>query len=283
MLGNFEYKKVRSVEEGSRCLVDAGGSGAILAGGTDLLVEIRNSIKSPSLLVDCKGIEALSAFEHSPIETNIGASVPLNQLIEHKSFRETFPALTAALLSIGTYQLRSRATVAGNICNASPAADSAPVLLVRGAVVEATGANGVRSIPIQEFFTGVKKTSLQLGEIVTSVRLPAESGLRTAFLKQQRVRGHDLAVANIAGAYTPESNTLRMAIGSCAPTPVLMEPIPVDSNDVGAFSAHVAGLVMKAVSPISDVRASAAYRNAVLPTLARRIVYAVLDGQGGGN
>ncbi|MBU1050780.1 FAD binding domain-containing protein [Candidatus Bipolaricaulota bacterium] len=281
MLGNFEYKRIRSIEEGCRCLADAAGKGAVLAGGTDLLVEIRNGLKSPDILVDCKNVDALKTFRVNASGSRIGAAVALNRLIEYRIFHTTYPALAAAMLSIGTYQLRNRATLVGNICNASPAADSAPVLLVLDAVLEVAGIAGVRTIPISDFFSGVKRTVLKSDEIVTGIRLPDPSELRTAFMKQQRIRGHDLAIVNVAAAYSRSDNTVRLAIGSCAPTPVLLPPIALDVRDRNAFIGHVIDIVRSSVTPISDVRASAAYRNAVLPILVRRILVDLLSEGGG--
>jgi CO/xanthine dehydrogenase FAD-binding subunit len=275
--GDFKYERIRSIDEGCRYLAEAAGEGAVLAGGTDLLVEIRNGLRSPSILVDCKGMDALQTFHVDQSGSTLGASVPLNRLIEHRVFHKAHPALTDALASIGTYQLRNRATLAGNICNASPAADSAPILLVLDAVVEVVGIHGPRAILIRDFFAGVKRTTLQPDEIVTAIRLPARSDLRTAFRKQQRIRGHDLAVVNVAGAYSPDERILRLAIGSCAPTPVLLDPIAVDSKDADAFAGHVMETVRSSVFPISDVRASAGYRNAVLPILVKRILHELLS------
>lgn len=282
MLGNFEYKRIRSIEEGCQILAEAAGDAAVLAGGTDLLVEIRNGLKSPALLVDCKGLDELSAFNVNESGSTIGASVPLNQLIEHRGFRTTYPALADALASIGTYQLRNRATLAGNICNASPAADSAPVLLVLDAIVNMVGVAGPRSISIRDLFAGVKKTTLRPDEIATTIQLPPRSNTRTAFRKQQRIHGHDLAVVNVAGAYVPGDKQLRIAIGSCAPTPVLLDPILVDTEDTDAFARHVVEVVQSTVTPISDVRASAGYRKAVLPVLVKRILHELLPAGGNG-
>ena len=281
MLGNFEYKRIRSIEEGCLCLAEAAGEGAILAGGTDLLVEIRNGLKTPHLLVDCKDVDELKTFHVDSSQSSIGASVPLNRLIEHRGFHTTYPALANALLSIGTYQLRNRATLAGNICNASPAADSAPVLLVLGAMVDVVGVEGARTIPIHDFFIGVKETTLASDEIVTGIRLPNRSDLRTAFKKQQRIRGHDLAVVNLAAGYSQSEKTVRLAIGSCAPTPVLLDPITVDSGNKGVFIDHVIDIVRSSVKPISDIRASADYRNAVLPVLVKRLLGDLLPEGGG--
>jgi len=280
VLGNFEYKRIRSIEEGCLCLAEAAGKGAILAGGTDLLVEIRNGLKSPDILVDCKDVDALKTFQIDSSGSTIGASVPLNRLIENRGFHTTYPALADALLSIGTYQLRNRATLAGNICNASPAADSAPVLLVLGALIDVIGVSGARTIPVSQFFAGVKRTTLKPDEIVTGIRLPDRADLRTGFKKQQRIRGHDLAVVNVALGYSPDDKTVRCAIGSCAPTPILLDPIPVDTDKPETFIDHVIDIVQSSVTPISDVRASADYRNAVLPVLVKRILNDLLSEGG---
>jgi CO/xanthine dehydrogenase FAD-binding subunit len=282
VLGAFDYVRVRTVEEGCLHLADAREEGAVLAGGTDLLVEIRNGLKSPRLLVDCKEIPSLHELEIQGSELRIGASAPLNLLVERPDVRSVAPALSAAVSSIGTYQLRNRATLAGNICNASPAADSAPVLLVLNAQVLVAGPTGTRTIPIRDFFLGVKRTALEPAEIVTAIVVPLCPSLQTTFHKQQRIRGHDLAVVNIAGAYDRELRTLRIAVGSCAPTPVLLEPISVDEETPHALLARVVETVRQGLSPISDVRASARYRQAVLPILVRRALDDLL-GMGGGD
>jgi CO/xanthine dehydrogenase FAD-binding subunit len=279
--GAFDYVRARSVDEACRLLAEGDGA-SILAGGTDLLVEIRNGLRSPKLLVDIKSIDELAQLRIDGPEFTIGASVALNVLAEHRAIRAPLPALADAALSIGTYQLRNRATLAGNLCNASPAADSAPVLLVLDAELAVTGSNGHRTIPVSDLFTGVKRTCLASDEIVTDISIPApRGGTRTAFLKQQRIRGHDLAVINVAGSYAPNANTLKVAVGSCAPTPVLLEPIDARGNSFESLVDHVIKLAERATSPISDVRASAAYRRAVLPVLLRRLLDRLLDEGGG--
>ena len=280
MLGAFDYVRARSVDEACRLLAESDAA-SVLAGGTDLLVEIRNGLRSPKLLIDVKSIDELAVLDVDGPERVIGAAVPLNRLAEHRAIRDALPALAEAALSIGTYQLRNRGTLAGNLCNASPAADSAPVLLSLGATLSVAGTDGRRTVPISELFTGVKRTCLAPEEIVIDVRIPApeRDPPRTAFLKQQRIRGHDLAVVNVAGSYAPDAKTLKIAVGSCAPTPVLLEPIDA-SGAVDAVTGRAIELAEAAVSPISDVRASAAYRRAVLPVLLERLVDRLLGGGG---
>lgn len=285
MLGTFDYVRARSVEEACRFLKEHPES-SVLAGGTDLLVELRNRLRTPDLLIDIKGIEELRSLEAGlSKETRIGAGVSLNVIAENRSIRERYPALSDAAVSIGTYQLRNRGTLVGNLCNASPAADGAPPLLVLEAEVEIASSAGTptrRWHPIAELFTGVKRTTLKTGELITQIRIPDhEPSLRTAFLKQQRIKGHDLAVVNAAASFNPETGIVRLSIGSCSPTPALLDPIDTSDASLSEILERAMALTQAATSPISDVRASAEYRKAVLPVLIRRLLERLLGEEGG--
>ena len=284
MLGDFEYVRARTIRDACELLKDGGGEAVAYAGGTDLLVEIRNGLRAPKLLVDIKEIESLRRIdlgdESSPIA--LGAAVPLNRIAEDESLRGRIAALTEAALTIATYQLRNRATIGGNLCNASPASDSIPPLLVAGAVLRIEGPDGGREVALRDFCTGVKRTCLECGEILVGIRIPPlATGTRTAFLKQQRIRGHDLAVVNVAGALSPSDGTLRIAIGSCGPTPILLDPIKTGADTAEAITKEAVRDAQAAASPISDVRASAEYRRAVLPVLVCRMIARLLDETGG--
>lgn len=271
MLGSFEYVRTRTVGEAVTALSETPDA-VVLAGGTDLFVDSRSGARHPGLLVDIKGIEELEVLDSSDGGLSIGAVVSLNRIIENAVVQQRFPGLAAAAGSIATYQLRNRATLVGNICNASPAADMAPILLVLGAEVIAVGSASERAIPIAEFFTGVKRNALEPGELVTRVLIPTLPCAETAVLKQQRIRGHDLAIVNVAGAYLPEADRLTVAVGSCAPTPLLLEPLAVGSASTDDLAAVALKRAVGAICPIDDVRASATYRNAVLPVLIRRLI-----------
>ncbi|MFC2077782.1 FAD binding domain-containing protein [Candidatus Bipolaricaulota bacterium] len=283
MLGDFEYVRPRTIGDACKLLRDGEGQAVAYAGGTDLLVDIRNSLRSPKLLVDIKGLEGLDCLETRDGEqTILGATVPLNRIVENAALRERLSALSEAALTIATYQLRNRATIGGNLCNASPASDSIPPLLVTNAALHIEGREGSRDVPLHGFCTGVKKTCLKPGELVTEIRIPPlEEGTRTAFLKQQRIRGHDLAVVNLAGSLSPSDGALRIAIGSCGPIPILLDPIETASHTNDAIATEAVRVAEGAISPISDVRASAEYRRAILPVLIRRLIERLLDGTGG--
>ena len=283
MLGDFEYVRARTIRDACQLLKDGDGEAVAYAGGTDLLVEIRSGLRAPKLLVDIKEIAALGRVnlggDGSPIM--LGSAVPLNRIVENESLRRGVAALSEAALTIATYQLRNRATIGGNLCNASPASDSIPPLLVAGASLRIEGPDGKRDVPLDCFCTGVKKNCLEAGEILAEIRIPSlAAGTRTAFLKQQRIRGHDLAVANLAGALSPSEGTLRIAIGSCSPTPTLLDPIYTTSHSQHAIADEAVRRALAAVSPISDVRASAEYRLAILPVLIRRLIAQLFDAKG---
>ena len=278
MLGRFDYERPTNLAEAGRLLAEAGTSAAVLAGGTDLLVDLRGGRREVRLLVDVKRIDGLRRLDvTSRGDLTIGAAVPLNEILEHAAVRRAFPGLAQSAESIATYQLRNRATAVGNLCNASPAADMAPILLALGASVVVWGPSGERTVPLLQFFAGVKRTSLSAYEIVTGIRIPTPApNLRSAFLKQQRLRGHDLAVVSVAGTYAPTTGLLRLALGSCAPTPLALPPISVKGVSRSAMVDEAARETLAAASPISDVRASAEYRRAVLPVLVRRLVHDLL-------
>ncbi len=285
MLGNFDYIRAETVEHGCALLARTPGA-AVLAGGTDLLVNIRNKAISPPLLVDFKGIAALNAISHNADGTAIGAAVPLNAIAEDQRIRTAYQALFEAATAVATYQVRNRATLIGNLCNASPAADTAPPLFVLDAHVEISGPAGARTLPVRDLPVGVKKAALTPGEVITAVTIPPIApGARTKFLKKQRIKGHDLAIVNMAGYYDPGTGELRIAIGSCAPTPILLPPLdsPVRVGDqIDEIVAALDRIAQEAISPIDDLRATAAYRRALIPVFLRRLVKTLLGRESDG-
>ncbi len=284
MIGTFDYVRVGSIKEGCELLAARNGGAVALAGGTDLLVSIRNTGRSPDLLVDFKDVAQLNRLvTDNDAGAMIGACVPLNVIADNTVINDRFTALAAAARSVGSYQVRNRATLGGNIANASPAADTAPALLVLGASVNVTGKDGTRKIPIDKLFTGVKKTSLRAGEVITDISLPpVGSRARSAFLKKQRVKGHDLAIINMAVSYDPDAEALRVAIGSCAVTPILLPPVNLSENEpIDELAERLNDIAQAAISPIDDIRASAVYRLGLVPVLLSDLLSVLLAPEGG--
>lgn len=274
MIRPLAYLKPRTVEEVLSAL--DGENAKVLAGGTDLLVDMRNGILRPDLLVDIKGIDDLKLLSFDSGGAAIGSCVTLNEIIDNTDMKKNYPVLCDAASSIATFQLRNRATAVGNICNASPAADMFPPLFILGAVVVIATRRGERKLPIRDFVTGVKKTSLKKGEIVVRIEVPPPpAGARMLFLKKQRIRGHDLAIINVAGIAHPDSKMLRICIGACGETPVIIpdtDELYRSVKDPRKLVEEASRLALETISPIDDVRASAEYRRDMAGVYVRRLV-----------
>jgi carbon-monoxide dehydrogenase medium subunit len=218
----------------------------------------------PVTVVDLKKVSELrTGIVERDSLLRIGALTTMTALIRDSRVRRHFPALVQAASVVGSVQIRNRATLAGNICNASPAADTAPPLLVYGATVSIAGTAGCRSVPVGDFFTGPGRTVLQRGEIVESIDLPLPPrGLRAAFGRVTRRRGVDLATINLCCA-SEESGAVRLAYGAVGPRPFLVQ---------GQTEEEAMERALAEASPISDVRGSREYRLAMLQVMTRRLL-----------
>ena len=291
---NMAYVRPTNVEEVVDLLSSYGSRAQILAGGSDLLVDLRSGrrIPEPELLIDIKSVPQLDTIEvdEQGGVLTIGASVSLNRIVEHPWIRQHVRGLAEAAAAVGTYQIRNRATLVGNLCNASPAADTAPVLFALDAELRVVSPGGAQMIPLRKFVVGVKRTSLASDAFVASIRILVPTGVRTAFVKQQRVQGHDLALVNAGGSYAPVSRTMIIAVGSCSPTPMLLDPIVVQdageeelagrldrlTGRLDRLTGRLGQLAEQMVCPIDDIRSSAAYRRAIVPVLLQRLVSELL-------
>lgn len=275
------YERPLTTEAAVDLLSTTSGTAAVLAGGTDLVADIRLG-RNVDLLVDIKKIPEMSYFGWTPDGALvIGACVTVQQVAENAAVRQRYPVLASAAEHLGSYQVRCRATIAGNLGNASPCADVAPALLVLQARVRIASRDGRREVPLHGFIRNVKQTALAQGEIITAVVVPSQpASLHSAFQKIKRIRGHDLALVNAAGAFDSATRELRLAIGSAACTPVLVEdldgicPPGAGADEVGE---HLAEKALAAIRPIDDVRASAEYRNDMTALLCRRLAHALMS------
>jgi len=272
--GEFRLARPETLDELASLLEQYGDDAAILAGGTDLLVQLRSGKVIPRVVIDLKRVRSLSAeILEDDASLLIGCLALLSDIIADGRARSFFPVLVEAASTVGSVQIRNRATLAGNICNASPAADTVPALLVHEAVVELVGGDGSRSLPLKEFFVGPGKTALKNGEIVTAVRLTKpEEAYGSAFQRLTRRRGVDLATINVA-CLVGASGTVRFAFGAVGPTPIVVDDPSGRLADPSLGSQEreklIAPLIERA-HPISDVRASKDYRAAMLLVYSRR-------------
>jgi carbon-monoxide dehydrogenase medium subunit len=240
-----------------------------------LLVRIRDGTERAPSLISLRNIPELRGIEVGE-PTRIGAATPVADLVEHAALGETYPVLVEAARRIGSAQIRNAATIGGNLCNASPCADTAPPLLVLDARVRVEGPAGSREVPLEEFFVAPGETRLAPGEVLTHVLIDRPPpGARARFLKHGRVR-MDLALVSVAALLATDegrATRVRVAAGSVAPRPVrlhrveeLLEGEPVTSDLV----AEAGALAREEIAPISDVRASAEYRRDLTEVLTRR-------------
>lgn len=268
-----EYARPGRVEDVLSLLTDVPGA-RLLTGGTDLLVGLRKgSIRTP-LVVDLKRVADLPAgIEQRDGVIRIGARTVLTTLIEDRRINAAFPALVAAARVVGSIQIRNRATLAGNLCNASPAADTVPPLLVYGAAVELHGPDGPRRVPLDDFLTGPGRTVLRPAELVTAVDLPLPDGPRgSAFARMTRRRGVDLATVNLACLLGPGMPT-RFAFGAVGPRAFTVEDETgrlADPDLPPKQREAILERMTAQATPISNVRASREYRQAMLRVLAGR-------------
>jgi len=269
----FEYARPQSLGEATELLLSHGEGAALLAGGTDLIVQMQKGIRTPAIVIDLKHVSELHAgVEIADRRIRVGALTRLAEIEDHESIPAFFPALAEAARVIGSVQIRNRATLVGNICNASPAADTAPPLLVYGARVNVFGPRGRRAVPLDEFFRGPGRTALEAGELVESVDIPPPDGASgSAFSRLARRRGMDLASVSVACRLSG-SGELRLAFGAVGPTPILVTDeaeVFLDDEPCEAIDARLADMARHA-RPISDVRAGEDYRRAMVLVLSRR-------------
>jgi CO/xanthine dehydrogenase FAD-binding subunit len=272
----FAYERPASLAEAFAILAAHGdGHAALLAGGTDLLIRLRDGTIRPHVVVDVKRIGEISdAIVKRDGQLVVGARTAMTEILADERVQRDFPALADAASYVGSVQIRNRATLAGNLCNASPAADTAPALLVYDAVVVAAGPAGERRIPIDDWFVRSGVTTLAPDEIVTAIELPLPTAPRgSSFARRTRRRGHDLASVTLACAVSPDG-VARIAYGSVGPRPVLAVERTGALADLSA-AADVRDAAFESVfaeaspSPTS-MRASPEYRLAMLRVLGIR-------------
>ena len=266
---SFAFEKPKTVEGIVSRLGSAGGEATILAGGTDLLPQLRSSLVRPKLVLDLKGVEQLHHLEASDEGLSVGAAVILNRLLEEEGITGPYAALVAAVADLASYPIRNRATLVGNVANASPCADTVPPLCVMGAEVEILGPGGVRRLPVQQFIVGNREVRLGAGEFVTRVVVPAPAeGTWSGFRKRKRVKGHDLALASVALLRDPQRGRLRLGVGSCTPVPAVVDLDEMfDKPDVDEAVRRA----QDSINPIDDVRAGMEYRRDMVAVMTRRL------------
>jgi CO/xanthine dehydrogenase FAD-binding subunit len=276
-LPEFDYICPTTLDEASQFMVKHATDARLFLGGTDVFIRMRDGFLKPKYLVDVKKLEGMRDLTFDPeAGLTIGAAITMNQLIASPEVQRHYPLLAEACQSVASYQLRNRATVVGNICNASPAGDTIGACLVFDAEISIHGAEGRRIEALNNFFLGPGKTTLVPGDLVTAIHLPSpQKGAIGRYLKLGRNKISDLAIIGVTilgwpKADLPSGFRVRVALTSVAPTPLLL-------SDVETFLANqaitaetvqeAARLAAEACSPIDDVRSSARYRKYMVKNL----------------
>ena len=277
----FPYTRPATLSDVLALLDKHGGEACLLAGGTDLVVGLRNRSRRPSIVIDIKQVKELApTIGETERGLRIGATVVMADIEKDSRIRRHFPALVEAAATVGSIQIRNRATLTGNICHASPAADTAPALLVYGAEVNVASVRGTRRVTLDQFFVGPGKTVLKRGELVTSIDLPLADNRRAAtFTRLTRRRGVDLATINLCCKVEAGGRT-TFAYGAVGPRPFLATDdsgMLADPRASDAAKDEILRRLLTKATPISDVRGSREYRRAMLLVMSRRALRTAID------
>jgi CO/xanthine dehydrogenase FAD-binding subunit len=279
------YEAPKTLEAAVALLSGAKGLARVLAGGTDLLIQMRGGRVAPGLLVDIKGIPEMTSIVAENGALRFGAAVTCMELVEHEAFARTWPGVTDAVKLIGSIQVKGRATVGGNLCNASPAADSVPALIAAGAVASIVGPGGRREARVEDIATGPGKTSLAKGEIVVSLLLPLRpprSG--DAYLRFTPRTEMDIAVVGVGVNLTLDEQGVcaqaRVSLGAVAERALLVPEAAAaligTKVDADALK-RLAVAARAACRPIDDKRGTKEFRVKIAAVLARRAAEIALD------
>ena len=280
---DVQYVAPKTLDEAVRAFAAAAGAGRILAGGTDLLVQMRNGVVAPGTIVDIKKIGEMTAIEETREGGfRIGAAVSGAALREHPRLKTVWPGVVEAANLIGSTQIQGRATAGGNLCNGSPAGDSVPAMVAAGAVVTIQGPKGRRELAVEKVPKGPGRLNLEPGEIVVAFTLPPRpKGSGDAYLRMIPRTEMDIAVVGVGVSLTIDNGmctAARVGLGAVAPTVLLVEDAAkalIGSKVVGsrlddAALAKAAAACSAACRPIDDKRGTIAYRTKVAGVLLKR-------------
>jgi len=283
-MSEIQYRTEKNIKEAVALMAAAKGKGYILAGGTDLLVQMKSGMREPGTIVDVKRIPEMVRITEKNGAFTIGAATPAAVIGEHEGLRKAWPGVVEAINLIGSTQVQGRASAGGNLCNASPAADSVPALVAAGCVVRVQGPNGKRDVPVEKFNVGPGKTSLKAGEIVVSLTLPKRpKNASDAYLRLIPRTEMDIAVVGVGVSLSMKGETVldaRVGLGAVAPTVLLVDKAAkalVGSTLDDAALDAAAQACSDACKPIDDKRGTIKYRTKIAGVLLKRAAMIARD------
>lgn len=271
-LQDFMYLRPETLNKAVELLDMYGSDGKILAGGTDIIIALKDRSVVCKYLIDIKGIKELSSITYSNESgLSIGAAVCLNDIIESPDIKTNYSILVEAAKTLANKLIRNRATLVGNICNSSPGGDMLPASLVLEGRLEVYSINGKRIIPLKDFFLGVKENTKKENEIISKVIFSPSVGIGN-FLKKSRIKGHDLAQISIA-AFLKNDGMLKISLGAVAPTPIIIEDFrSYRKEELIINIKEITEKITCKIKPISDVRATKEYRLSMVEYLTSEIL-----------
>jgi CO/xanthine dehydrogenase FAD-binding subunit len=276
----FEYFKPETIEELVETLLKNKGNARILAGGTDLIVRIKDGLEFPGAVIDIKGLSELKKLDFKDNKLFIGSLVTFNDLINSEVVKEKFPMLWESSKNVASMGIRNRATIAGNICSAVPSLDSGPALLVYEADIIIRGSEGERVIPVLDWFIAPRKTALKEDEFVYGIIIsPPGKKHGDSYLKLGRYNGEDLAQVGL-GILALEGNEYRLAFCAVGPRPARARKIELFLNGKEISDSLVEeakNLIPEEISPITDVRATKEYRMHMAKVMLERGIKAAIE------
>jgi CO/xanthine dehydrogenase FAD-binding subunit len=281
-LPEFDYIKPASLVEASRFLAQHASEARPFSGGTDTFVRMRDGAWKDKYLVDVKGLEGAKSFSFDPANgLTIGSAVNMNRVIAHPDVMRFYPLLAEAAHTVASYQLRSRATIIGNLCNASPAGDTIGACLVYQGMLTVHGVDGLRTESLTSFFKGPGRSALKPGDIVISITLPLPPKKSAGrYVKVNRNLVGDLAIVGVTALGYPDASAtsgyrFRLVLASVGPIPMVPTPAevilsekPINEETI----AEAAQAAMDACTPIDDVRGTARYRKYMVRNMTRQAV-----------
>ncbi|MDD7175238.1 MAG: xanthine dehydrogenase family protein subunit M [Clostridiales bacterium] len=286
VLPNFEYMVPKTIGEACNLLLELGKGAKVFAGATDIIPPMRDKAFTVDYLIDLKHIPGMKYIEYDETEgLKIGALTTLREIETSPLVKEKNPAVAHAAKVVASTQIRAKGTMAGNLCNASPSADTPPILLAQNAKVLVQGPNKDRYIMMDDFFVGFKKTALEPGEIVTGCVIPPlKEGESAAYIKHAVRKAMDLAIIGVAVKLTMDGDVCkdaRIALGAVAPT--IMRARNAEKALIGKkltddVIVEASLAARDECSPISDIRASAEYRRDMIRVFTKRAIKQALEG-----
>jgi len=283
----FSYFEAKSIEEAISLLSEYGEKAKIIAGGTDLLVQIRGRATKPEYVIDIGGIAGLDYIKYDKRQgLTIGVLTPIRVLEKSSELQERFPIISQAASQLGSVAIRNVGTIGGNLCNASPSADMAPPLIGLSANAKLVGPGRERLVPLEDFFTGPGTTVLGKGEMLVEIQVPvSETNTKGIYLKHGLRGTIDLAIVGVAAVAILEADSkickdIKIALGAVAPTPMRAreaEGILRNKRIDEVLINKSAEAAADEARPISDVRASAGYRKEMVKVFTRRAIEAVVN------